>query len=686
MMDTVRLSLISLLLCCGLGALADNNIALSSVQGAAGTEVTISVTMNNSDAVSALQLSIPLGDNLTFVENSQKAGDRLNGHTLSAGVNNGVLNVMAYSASMAAITGNEGEICSFKLLLGNTPGTISLTPSKTSVSDADGNSLAISVSNGTVDIRGAKVQISNNTLDFEKVAINNSTSRSVYIKNVGNETLTITDISFSSSVFSTTATLPLVINAGSSKGIYVSCVPTTRGAIDEEMTIVSNNVTGNSTIRLTATPYAVNELRLGNVSGSTDEEVTIPVTMKNMDEINGLQMEIVLPNDLEYVDGSFTLSDRKQDHSVSATITDNKLTVVAYSPTDKAFTGSDGEVGSFKVKIVGSTNAYLSFQKAILSSTIDGKSVNVLSDKYGCTVSVKSPNLYANSSLDFGSIPIYQKNTEKTYTIRNSGQAPLIISNIVFANGLFSVKEELPITIDASSNKTITVVCEATEEGDVSTDMEIYSNDPNKRLFIAKISGDVFTPDYLSGTIKGDNDELLLHISLKNYSEIYGIQFDINSSSDLTSSANDITLTERGKNFSTSINRVSEGKLRMVAYSMNDQFISSGEGEVLTIKLVPKESLADGDHTITLNNIILGTKGMQNIYAGTDITIKFSVGIMPGDANGDGRISIADASLVVDYILSGGTVTISAGADMNGDGKISIADASAIVDYILSGR
>ena len=59
---------------------------------------------------------------------------------------------------------------------------------------------------------------------------------------------------------------------------------------------------------------------------------------------------------------------------------------------------------------------------------------------------------------------------------------------------------------------------------------------------------------------------------------------------------------------------------------------------------------------------------------------------IPGDANGDGRISIADASLVVDYILSGGTVTISAGADMNGDGKVSIADASAIVDYILSGH
>ena len=89
-----------LLLCCGIGAWADNIITLSNVQGAAGTEVTVSVSMTNTDAVSALQLSIPLDDNLTFVENSQMAGSRLSGHTLSAGVKDGVLNVMVYSSTM----------------------------------------------------------------------------------------------------------------------------------------------------------------------------------------------------------------------------------------------------------------------------------------------------------------------------------------------------------------------------------------------------------------------------------------------------------------------------------------------------------------------------------------------------------------------------------------------------------
>ena len=689
-MDTVKLSLISLLLCCVLGAWADNNIALSSVQGAAGTEVTISVTMNNSDAVSTLQLSIPLGDNLTFVENSQKAGDRLNGHTLSAGVNNGVLNVMVYSASMAAITGNEGEICSFRLLLGNSPGTISLAPSKASVSDADGNSLAVSVSNGEVEIRGPKVQINNSTINFGNVAINSSKTQYVYIRNVGNETLTITDISFSSSVFSTTATPPLTVNAGSSRAIYVDCKPTISGALDEEMTLVSNNITGKSTIRLMATAYGANELRLQSVSGSTDEEVTIPVIMKNTDAINGFQMEITIPNELEYVDGSFVLSSRKQDHIVTASEKDGILSVVAYSPTDKTFEGNDGEVGSFKVKIVGSNNCSLSINKAMMSSTIDGKDTDVLSGSYGCTVSIASPNIYTiynYSSFDFGRISIKEQNeqnVQKSLNISNRGTAPLIISNISFTNGLFSVKEELPVTIEESSSQTITIVCNAKDEGDVSTNMEIYTNDPQKRLYVIKITGDVFTPDYLTGTAEANRTGVKLNVELNNYSDIYGIQFDINTTKDFSVSSDNVSLTERGKNLSVSINSISEGKLRVVAYAKNDQFISGGEGQVMTIKLVPKTVLPEGDYTMTLSNIVLGSKGMKNVYAGTaETAINYSVsGAVPGDANKDGKVGIGDI-IAIRNIMAGKTEGYDLdAADANQDNNVNNDDIITIINFM----
>lgn len=680
------ITLIILLLSCGLGAWADNNIALASVQGAPGAEVTISVSMTNSDAVSALQISIPLDDNLTFVENSQKAGSRLTGHTLYAGVNNKVLNIMIYSNSMDAINGNEGEICTFKLLLGNAPGIISLTPSKIGLMDNNGSPLVASVSVGMVEIRGAKAQFTKNILSFGKVAINGSSNQPIMVRNVGNEPLVITNITLSSSFFSTTTTLPLTVNAGSSEYINVNCSPTARGTIDEEMVITSNSVSGQNTIRLTAMPYGVNELSLGNVTGMVDEEVTIQVSIKNYDAISGLQMEIQMPNELEYVNGSFELSDRKQDHVSYASITDGILRILAYSPNDKAFTGSDGEVGSFKVKIVGSSNVSLNISNAKLVTTIDGKSEDVLSAKYGCTISVKSPSIYTFGSIIFNRLSITEQNVQKSYSIYNYGSAPLTISNIVFANGLFSVSETFPITIQPSSSKSITVVCQATEAGDISTNMEIYSNDPNRRLYIVKVNGSIFTPDNMTASVEGLKNNVDLSISLDNYSDIYGIQFDINSDQEYTASAEAVSLSDRAGNLSVSINAIAQGKLRVVAYSNNDQFIASGQGKVMTIKLVPKETLQEGDYVLTLDNIVLGDKYMKNKYEGSSqLTVSFSPqSIMLGDVNDDGDVDIADAVCVVNYIVGKvRPVFIEAAADVNHDGDIDIADAVHIVNLIV---
>ena len=621
-----HICLLLLLLFGNMGAYADNTVTLSSVSGTSGTEVTISVAMTNTDAVANLQLSIPLDEGLSFVDGSVAKTDRLKNHSVSAGVKDDVLNLLIYSTSMTAIDGNKGDICSFKLLLGNTPGSVSLSSSKTTLTSTEGKSLVASVSDGTVDIRGAKAKIVQSLLDFGRVALKEQSRRSVMITNVGNESLTITNLAFSSTIFSSTEDLPLTINAGSSYWINVSCIPTVLGYIDEELVITSNSVSGQNTIRLTATPYAVNELSLGNASGSTGEEVTITVSLKNMNEISGLQMEIEIPDELEYVDGSFEFSDRKEDHVATTSVVDGILSIVIYSPNDKIFKGSEGEVGSFKVKILGSNNAYLNVNKAMLSSTINGRTADVSSGTSGCTVSIRSPYLYARSSLDFGNVSINQQNVQSSLAIRNWGDASLIISNIVFPNGLFSVKEQMPITIDPSSYKDITVVCNAREAGDLSTNMEIYSNDPNQRLYIVNVSGKIFTPDYISGSVEAKRDEVNLDISLNNYSNIYGIQFDINPSGMFSVSDQEVLLAERGKDLSVSIKSVSEGKLRIVAYCQNEKFISNGEGKMMTIKLKPSESLQDGEYNMTLSNIMLGSQGMKNVYAGNDLTVTFGVG------------------------------------------------------------
>jgi hypothetical protein len=55
---------------------------------------------------------------------------------------------------------------------------------------------------------------------------------------------------------------------------------------------------------------------------------------------------------------------------------------------------------------------------------------------------------------------------------------------------------------------------------------------------------------------------------------------------------------------------------------------------------------------------------------------------IPGDVNGDGSVTIADVSALIDLLLGSGTP--SAGADVNVDGSVTIADVSALIDLLLN--
>ena len=67
---------------------------------------------------------------------------------------------------------------------------------------------------------------------------------------------------------------------------------------------------------------------------------------------------------------------------------------------------------------------------------------------------------------------------------------------------------------------------------------------------------------------------------------------------------------------------------------------------------------------------------------------------IPGDVNGDGEVTVADANSAIQIIINGGAngghtrVPNTDGqfiipADVNGDGEVNIADVNAIIDYIL---
>ena len=236
---------------------------------------------------------------------------------------------------------------------------------------------------------GAMAEFSTTEVDFGRVPINDTYSKSVTVTNVGNAELVINYLSFSDvNVFSTTTKMPLTVEPGASKELNITYKPVSRGEIQRTLTVVSNCSSDQNKIKLKAQPYSINELHIQPVSGFLGEEVTISMTMNNMDAVSGYQVDFVMPEQLEFVEGSFALSDRKQDHSFAVSQNDNVLRIIVYSQSDKPLTGNDGEIGSFKVKLVGKDNVELKPSKTVLSATLNKVIENVVSDVYGGEVTI----------------------------------------------------------------------------------------------------------------------------------------------------------------------------------------------------------------------------------------------------------------------------------------------------------
>ena len=105
-------------------------------------------------------------------------------------------------------------------------------------------------------------------------------------------------------------------------------------------------------------------------------------------------------------------------------------------------------------------------------------------------------------------------------------------------------------------------------------------------------------------------------------------------------------------------------------------FDSYNMGDLLTPFMIPPDPNADYQEYCGLSHVI---KDGQIIYKGMRYRH------LPGDVNGDGEVTVADANSVVDIVVMGGNSGHSRApqADVNGDDEINIADINAIIDLII---
>lgn len=616
-----------LLLCC-LSALpmVAQRITVSATEGAPYEEVTVQVNITEASNVSALQLAIPLDEHLTYVTNSaQLNAARSDGHTLSTGVKDGQLRFYLYALSMKALKNGDSPLFTFRLKLDKSPGTRALQVTDVIATDTDGNAIAsIATTSGSVTTLCALAEFANE-IDYGRVPLQATHQQSLRMRNMGTTDLVITDLRFSSANYQTNVTLPLTIAAYGQRDIPILFTPQQRGEQEATLEITSNSVSTFKTVKLQSAPYAVNELHVASgLQGNSDTEIEVPLLVNNMDALCGFQFEFDLPEQLSYVKGSFKLSERANGHQVSSSCKKQHLVLLAYSPTNAPFKGSDGSIATFRVKLNGPDGCTLEASKAILSALIGEEVMNVTSANEGSYVNIFTPSLSLDTwgDIDMGRTPVTE-DSKATLTLHNYGNADLKVERITLRNGTpIAMDCQLPIVIKQYEAQTVTFTYNTLEKGDFADVVQIYSNDPRQRLVEKSIKGYRYEPNEVDLRFMPTStpDSVYFMLSLSNYNAVSGIQFDFDVPYGFTlPDEGGLNLQGRFADYTINKQQLPTGQYRVFIYSLNDETITRGESDVLRFSLQPNEPEDASQAELTLYNIKVGSPDMTDVgsYATT---------------------------------------------------------------------
>ena len=595
-----------------LSAQAQNTLSLSSTSGHPGDTVTLTLSMSNSGAVTAMQAFVPLQGQLTYVAGSATLSSRSNGHAVSATVLRDTLRIYSYSMGLNAFTGNSGAIMTFRVVLGNEPETYSMPLCSVLLSSATGISLPVQTTAGSVTILAPKISLTPNSIDYGHCPIRSSYTRTVTVRNIGNEPMTLGSITFDESTLGC-FTSSVSIAAGGQQSVTVNYLPMTAGTVTLHGIFHSNAKVGDSLLTILADPYSVNELRPLSVTGYTDSIVTVQLRMNNMDSIVGLQTSVKLPSALTYIPGSFAVDgSRSQGHVASAGMLGDTLTMLVTSTDNSPLHGGDGVVASFQVRLHGYGGYTLRLLNTVLA---DSAERNVLSAVYTGNVNIYSPYISCNSSLDMGSSPVTET-AESSFSIYNNGNAPLVIDHINFTANDYSVVEAMPLTIPNYQNATLHVRYSGTNAGYHPTLMQIYNNDPRATLKQVTVNSYRYEPNslFMSSDPNNSIDDAAVSVMLDNYSQITALQMDVEYPYRYASmGSNDLHLTDRSNGHFVSAARQNDSTWRVLLLSMTNSAFNGNSGSVLDMRLHILDSNDFSQYPLHLHNVMVANANGVNV-------------------------------------------------------------------------
>jgi hypothetical protein len=589
--------------------LSQNELRVQSENVAYSTVFELGVSLDNTDLIAAIQFDLTYDVGKFNLLTGHSLTSRKEDHTITTNpLSEGVLRVVIFSMNNNALKESSGVLANLEFESKTDPGEFTFALSNVVFSSSSGTTITATKNDGQITVLGPKMGVSNSQLKFGDVLLSSNQTRSLLIKNEGNEALVISSVN-EVLPFSIQESFPISIAPNETIDLTVLLDTSTKLNELKELSFVNNDVDAVRNIQkveLSATVFAINTIGIGNNSAAKDAEVEIPVSFQNMEEFIAFQFDLLIPEGLEFVSNSIVhQSSRFDDHDIAVNLINvNTLRFIGYSPSNKSFVGNSGELFSFKLKpIVNAGYFPLDVSNAVITNSTQE---NILSNAYNGYFQIKTPNLSINPiDINFENMPSTEPR-QKSLTLNNIGDASLVIDEVVFDATEITLDIQLPLTIVGGTSQDIKLTYTPSVTGEFSETISFKNNGLNEESFITA-RGSVFSPNYVLVESKEVivNETNVLQILLKNNDVARALQFDIELPTGFELETNNIETASRADGYEVVASKIEGSKYRVILYSMTNKTLTKGSLSILSVPVFISSNVSAGNYNFNFSNVII---------------------------------------------------------------------------------
>lgn len=272
-------------------------------------------------------------------------------------------------------------------------------------------------------------------------------------------------------------------------------------------------------------------------------------------------------------------------------------------------------------------------------------------------------------------------------TLKEDGSIRVICTSM--SNAIFTGNsgEVCQIPVDLAEdlvNGTYVVTLKNVSLSDTES-TDIQASDVEGKITILN---DYFEMGTVSGSI---GKTITLPVAMRNKSaNICGFQCDIVMPEGFSIATSDkgkylLSVTDRGDDHSFSALDRGNNTVRVVCTSLTNATFTGAEGDLFEISLTTERTVEAGEYEIKLTNISLSNTASVDLPVadckGT-VTLKRYT---PGDVNNDGKISVADVTAGISFVLGNESPSfIREAADMDANDEVKVNDVTAIISLVLN--